>query len=89
MEHVLPERAISGHPHAKAMLIGPPAGVSREDCGDAHVLVSDEHAGDGMGHTFWSYFRPTEQELARLNAGGFVELTIRGGALVPHAVAIY
>lgn len=54
---------------------GPPPGVSGDDCGTLHV---HSHNSPGYGPCHTSFWRPTANELATLNDGGSVALTVYG-----------
>lgn len=74
----------------EVLSIGPPAGVSREHCVDAmSVCVTTDWQDDGMGAAFIMFFQPDEEELAALNRGAKIKLTIRGMALQPHALGLW
>ena len=62
-------------------LLVPPKDSKRGECGALPVLIVDDiHP---FGRTFFSYWRPTPEELAKLNAGEHVRLAIHGGAHPP------
>ncbi len=57
----------------QTQLLGPPRNSQRGDCGALPVrIVSDET----WGRLFFSYWRPSPEELAVLNAGGHVRLQV-------------
>lgn len=80
--------------HFKTFLtktIGPPAGVSREYCGDAKVLVTMDWAEeDGMGPAWVMFYQPDQMELNLLNSGGSIKLTLRAiDGLIPHSLGVW
>lgn len=57
-------------------LLGPPKDAARGTCGALPVRqVPDPH----WGTCHYSYWRPSPEELAILNAGGHVRLMVGGG----------
>lgn len=61
------------HPHCNSQ-IGPPPGVSDQDCGTLHVKRwVDPHFG---ARVITSYWRPSAAELAALNAGGSIAINL-------------
>jgi hypothetical protein len=71
--------------------IGPPAGVSREHCIEAKVLVTMDWAEeDGMGPAWVMFYKPEEDDLKVLNSGGSVKLTLRAiDGLIPHSLGVW
>jgi hypothetical protein len=71
----VPEAAKTARPDCSVVSMGPPRGVSDDDCGTAQMLVSGVGA-DIPGFPArrnYAYFRPTEAELEQLRKGGFIE----------------
>lgn len=61
-------------------LLGPPPGTPRGECGALPVLIQ---GGGTYQAAFQSFWKPSPQDLAVLNAGGYVRLTIHGIAHPP------
>ncbi len=64
----------------QTLLLGPPEGSRRGACGALPVLKA---ADDAFGTRFVSYWRPSPEDLAVLNAGGHVELQVCGAGHPP------
>jgi hypothetical protein len=84
----IPAEALAARPGLTDIHVGPPPGVSDEECGAVDALV--ERAGDGGP---WEYFthvpmRLEPGELKRLAAGEPVWLTICGVGLPPFRLAV-
>lgn len=67
------------------MRVGPPRGVSDEDCGTVESLVGYI---DGMS-AYCDYWRPTSGELERLNKGAFIELVQYTPQMAMHSMSIW
>lgn len=71
--------------------MGPPRGVSDQDCGTAAMLVSPE--GDAIpgypAKRHYAYFRPTPAELERLKNGGFLEMVQYGHMVQPFGLVAW
>lgn len=65
--------------------IGRPPGVAEEDCTSVQALVGSVN---GMP-AYVDYFQPNQEQLARLNAGGFFELVQLSPAMVMHSVSVW
>lgn len=65
--------------------VGPPLGVSDEDCATVESLVGYI---DGMS-TYCDYWRPTPVELEQLNKGAFIELVQYTPQMAMHSMAIW
>jgi hypothetical protein len=64
----------------QTVLLGPPPGTPRGECGA--LPVKRVQVGTFGGY-FMSYWKPTPEELAALNAGAHVALAVHGGAHPP------
>lgn len=73
------------HPSNNGVL-GAPIGWDQNElpCG-ARPITRVEHEGQPAMVSFW---RPTAEELARLNAGGLVALCVYGAAHPPVSVGV-
>jgi hypothetical protein len=75
------------HPNATRYL-GAPAGWKPEEqgtCGHLSICDHETLAGNAMQ----SIWEPTPDELARLNAGGFVVLTVIGSGHPPVSLQVW
>lgn len=63
----------------QSTLLAPPPGTPRGECGALPVQVF----GGAFGFVFSSFWRPTIEELAQLNAGAHVRLAVHGAAHPP------
>lgn len=82
----IPPEAVEANPGYKAMHIGPPLGISDQDCGTPEVLRGVTPEGYPVLADYW---RPTEHQLALLNAGGFIELRQYANQMVMHSMSVY
>lgn len=73
----------------EVVIIGPPPGISRNDCIDAKIHVTEEWESDGMGLGFTAFFKPSDEEIEHLAMGGLLKVQLRGSGLVPHALGIW
>lgn len=65
------------------LVVGPPRGVS--DCGSVESMVG--HSGGYPAYAdFW---RPTAEQLAVLQAGGFIELRQYTRQMVMHSMTVH
>jgi hypothetical protein len=86
----VPDSAKASRPWCRVVSMGPPAGVSDDDCGTVEMLVAPvETASRGIGRGQYAYFRPTPAELATLNAGGFIEFAQYGDVVQPFGAAVW
>jgi hypothetical protein len=87
----VPEAAKAGRPECVAVSMGPPPGVSDDDCGTVEMLISPD-AGrirGFAGRAQYAYYRPTEPELEQLRAGGFIEFAQYGQVVQPFSAAVW
>lgn len=84
----IPDEAREANPQAAERRFGPPEGVSLEECGFVDVLIDTASLGGEVSYVLMSYFRPTAEELAVLNAGGYLEVAQYGQVLQPFAVEV-
>lgn len=82
----IPPEAVLLNPGYKAVHIGPPPGISDADCGTPEVLVGETPEGYPVLADYW---RPTPEQLAVLNAGGFLELRQYSQRMVMHSLTVY
>lgn len=81
----IPPEAVRARPTLNARHVGPPRGVSDDDCGTVEALV-----GHLNGYPAWcDYWRPTPEQLATLNAGGFIELVQYSPRMVMHSLSVW
>ncbi len=75
-QHRQPNRILTMHP---------PEGVSEDVVATAEVLVTHTP----LGRVWHGYFRPTEEQLAMLAAGGYLEVSQWSRDLAPFALAVW
>jgi hypothetical protein len=80
----IPDEAKTARPDMRVLRIGPPPGVSEDECGTVEALVG---AVDGYP-AYADYWRPTTDELDVLTAGGYIELVQYAPRMVMHSMAI-
>lgn len=71
--------------------MGPPPGVSGDDCGTAEMLIG-KFPDMALGPRYFpqrAYYQPDEGELETLNAGGYIEVTQWGSVVQPFACHIW
>lgn len=83
----VPDLARRARPLTMTVSMGPPQGVSDDDCGTAEMLVSHEVL-PGIGRAHYAYFRPTQEELQTLQDGGFLELALYGSGVQPFGLLV-
>lgn len=72
-------------PWLKAMHIGPPPGISDEECGTVESLY-----GDISGYSAYTdYWKPTPEQLEMLNKGGVIEFVQYTQQMVMHSVGVW
>ncbi|GAA3510168.1 hypothetical protein GCM10022234_00470 [Aeromicrobium panaciterrae] len=81
----IPDQIVQDNPDWRALHIGPPPGVSDEDCGTVEAFYG---LVDGMP-CLADFWRPTPEQLAILNAGGFLELRQYTGRMVMHSLIVH
>lgn len=81
----VPPEAAASRPNLRAISIGPPPGVSNEDCGTVEALVG-VHGGYPVHADYW---RPTPEQLAALQAGGFLELMQYSPRMLMHSLTVW
>lgn len=87
----IPKAAQLSRPDCRPVAMGPPRGVSDDDCGTAQMLVS------GFGESIpgypacrnYVYYRPSETELEELRNGGFIEFCQYGNVVQPFSAAVW
>lgn len=86
----VPEAAKAGRPECELVSMGPPAGVSDEDCGTVEMLRAPIGSGPlGVGRPQYAYFRPSPTELRQLADGGFIEFVQYGTRVQPFGAAVW
>jgi hypothetical protein len=86
----VPAAAEQARPECTKVQMGPPRGVSDQVCGTAEMLIQPPgHQPAGIGAGRYAYFQPTAEQLAVLNAGGFLELAQYGGGVVPFGLQVF
>lgn len=82
----IPPEAAAARPAHRAVRIGPPPGVTNEECGTVEALVGPSPEGYPM---FVNYWRPTPAQLDALAAGGFIELAQYAPRMVMHSLTVW
>jgi hypothetical protein len=86
----VPENAKAAHPGHLLVSMGPPVGVSGEECGTAQMLIGNRPVMPGFGgHDQLAFFRPTEHDLAVLNAGGLLVMNQIGFTVQPFSLGVW
>ena len=86
----VPPAAVAGRPECQLVNMGPPRGVSDDDCGTAQMLIQPHgHQPAGIGRGNYAYFRPTPAELEQLAAGGFIEIAQYGDVVQPFGAVVW
>ncbi len=85
----IPAAAALTRPGCTPIQMGPPPGVSDEDCGTVEMLVSPVPLSSGVGRPHFAYFRPSPIELRQLLDGGFLELALYGNGVQPFGLAVW
>lgn len=84
----VPDTAKARHPEALLVAMGPPAGMSDEDCGTAEMLVDPVDLLGIGGRGQYAYFKPNAYELAILNDGGVIEFCQYGRVVQPFSATV-
>lgn len=86
-----PEAAKAGRPDCQLVAMGPPRGVSDDDCGTAEMLIStpSEEMPGFVAKRQYAYYRPTEAELEHLQDGGFIEFCQYGTVVQPFSATVW
>lgn len=82
----VPPEAAATRSKLRAVNVGPPPGISDDECGTLECLVGFHDQGYPM---FAGYWRPDAAQLAALQAGGFIELSMFAPRLVMHAMTVW
>lgn len=85
----IPAEARAGRPECREVDMGRPPGVSADDCGSAPMLIGGRVLPGFSGRAQYAYFRPTPEELAQLNAGGFLEMCQIGTVVQPFSLVVW
>lgn len=86
----VPENAKNAHPKHVVVSMGPPPGVSGDDCGTAQMLLGREPAMPGYGgRDQLAYFKPTATDLELLDAGGYIVMNQLGTVVQPFSVGAW
>lgn len=81
----IPDQIVIDNPTFKALHIGPPKGMTDEECGTVEAFVGFV---DGLP-CIADYWRPTPEQLEILNAGGFLELRQYSPQMIMHSLTVY
>jgi len=81
----IPPSAVRNNPTARAVHVGPPPGISDDDCGTPEVLVGDSEEGYPF---FADYWRPTSGQLQTLIDGGYLELRQYVPRMIMHSLTV-
>lgn len=86
----VPPEARIDRPDCSHARMGPPPGVSDDDCGTVEMLlepVTTLHPG-GIPRGQYAYFQPSAEELEQLQAGGYIEVAQYGLSVQPFGARI-
>jgi hypothetical protein len=83
----------AARPWCRLVQMGPPRGVSDDDCGTAPMLIQDSGTppipGYPQGRANYAYFKPTDAELDKLRDGGFIEFAQYGPVVQPFSALVW
>lgn len=82
----IPPSAKAKYPDLTARTVGPPPGISDDDCGTPEVLFGRSPEGYPVYADYW---QPTPDQMALLNAGGYLELRQYVGQMVMHSLTVH
>lgn len=82
----IPPAAVRLNPGLRAVHVGPPPGISDDDCGTPEVLVGESPDGYPV---FADYWRPTPAQMNTLIEGGFIELRQYAPRMIMHSMTVY
>lgn len=86
----IPDAAKSARPDCRAVSMGPPRGVSDDDCGTVEMLISTVATIPGFGgRAHYAYYRPTDAEIDLLLNGGFIEVAQYGHVVQPFSATVW
>jgi hypothetical protein len=87
----VPDAAKAGRPDCKLISMGPPPGVSDDDCGTVEMLISPDAARipGFAGRAQYAYYRPTPEEIEDLRNGGFIEFAQYGQVVQPFSATVW
>lgn len=86
----VPEHVKAAHPDYRLVKMGPPPGVSDDDCGTAEMLIAPQPAMAGFsGRGQYVYYRPDAEDLEHLAAGGVIEFCQYGQVVQPFSVQVW
>lgn len=87
----VPENIKASRPECVLVSMGPPRGVSDEDCGTAQMLISpvEEEMAGYPARRQYAYYRPTRAEAEALLAGGVIEFCQYGHTVQPFSARIW
>ena len=87
---LVPESAKLAHPRHAVVNMGPPPGVSGDDCGTAEMLLGREAAMPGFGgRDQIAFFKPSAADLKVLNAGGYLVMNQLGNVVQPFSLGVW
>lgn len=82
----IPPSAARANPNLRAKHVGPPPGIGDDECGTPEVLVGVSPEGYPVYADYW---RPTVEQLALLNGGGYIELRQYAQQMAMHSLTIH
>lgn len=86
----VPENVKAGRPSGRITQMGPPQGVSDEDCGTAEMLIEASNAIPGYpARSNYAYYKPNAYELELLKNGGVIEFCQVGNVVQPFSAAVW
>ena len=84
----VPGNAKASMPWGVVRTFGPPQEGGPKNCGSAEVL-SEQLDGYTTPPVHHGYFKPSEHDLAVLNAGGYVDVQQWGDVLQPFGCGVF
>lgn len=86
----VPESAKRHYPNHKVFPMGPPPGVSDDDCGTVEMLLGGGFTLPGFtGRDQRAFFKPSATDLAILNAGGYLVMNQIGQVVQPFSLGTW
>lgn len=85
----VPDAAKATRPYCRLVAMGPPPGVSDDECGTPEMLISPVADNPIIGPAQYAYFRPTPSECAQLARGGFLEMAQHGTVVQPFSLVVW
>jgi hypothetical protein len=85
----VPDEAKRARGDCQLVDMGRPRGVPEDECGSAEMLIGGRLLTGFAGRAQYAYFKPSADELAQLNAGGFLEMCQIGTVVQPFSLVVW